>query len=134
MPRRSGSELCCNLDKQWIIQRSDQLVICQPLCLYSRRINQNVKNGESPVSHDRTLLNHGWSSWGLRGPHPSQAATYAENCQGISRLVSEAVSSHQNISCNRVTDSPLSSLSLLSSVAVGGFEEMAGDQMKLRSG
>ena len=93
-----------------------------------------MKNGESPVSHDRTLLNHGWSSWGLRGPHPSQAATYAENCQGISRLVSEAVSSYQNICCNRVTDSPLSSLSLLSSVAVGGFEEMAGDQMKLRSG
>ena len=31
-------------------------------------------------------------------------------------------------------DFPLLSLSLLSSVAVGGFEEMAGDQMKLRSG
>ena len=93
-----------------------------------------MKNGESPVNHDLTLLNHGWTSWGLRGPHPSQAASYAKNCQGISRLVSKALSSNQNICCNRVTDSPLSSLSLLSSVAVGGFEEMAGDQMKLRSG
>ena len=62
-----------------------------------------MKNGESPVNHDRTLLNHGWSSWGLRGPHPSQAATYAENCQGVSRLVSEAVSSYQNICCNCIT-------------------------------